>query len=304
MTTAPAADVAALRRQYVKFCDVRDFDQELVERIREIVPSVVPPAAIHRKYWEYAMLTLYLEDSGKLHDDAEVLATGAGREEVLFWLANKVGRVVATDIYGEGAFADREGDLSMLDDPAACAPFPYREERLEVRRMDARSLGFPDSSFDAVFSLSAIEHFGTVFDVARAAREVGRVLKPGGVAYLATECFVKRHPLNSRLVHTLIRLGTRGRRCGTASPVRRAVDVFTVEDLRVLVVRPSGLRLSQPYDWTMSPETWQNITYWADDGSLTTATGERWPHILLQAHGSPWTSFGLALVKDPAPAEA
>ena len=48
----------------------------------------------------------------------------------------------------------------MLTDPASHAPFPYREDRLEVVYADARELPFPDESFDVVFSLSSIEHFG------------------------------------------------------------------------------------------------------------------------------------------------
>ena len=51
--------------------------------------------------------------------------------------ANRLRRVVATDIYGSGEFAEREARASMLDDPAAHAPFPYREDHLEVRWMDA-----------------------------------------------------------------------------------------------------------------------------------------------------------------------
>ena len=85
---------------------------------------------------------------------------GAGDERILFWLANHVGEVVATDIYGEGDFAGREAGGSMLVDPAAHAPFPYREDRLSVLWMDARELAFPDASFDVVYSLSSLEHFG------------------------------------------------------------------------------------------------------------------------------------------------
>ena len=48
----------------------------------------------------------------------------------------------------------------MLTDPGTFAPYPYERERLDVRWMDARDLRFPDGSFDAVFSLSSIEHFG------------------------------------------------------------------------------------------------------------------------------------------------
>ena len=63
----------------------------------------------------------------------------------------------------------------MLDDPTRFSPYPYREDRLEVRHMDARKLEYPDESFDVVFSLSSIEHFGRPGGVVEASREIGRV---------------------------------------------------------------------------------------------------------------------------------
>jgi hypothetical protein len=121
------------------------------------------------------MLTLFFEDAGLLHEDTRILSVGAGHETVLFWLANRVAKVVATDIYGEGTFSEGEADRTMLTDAASFSPYPYRESHLEVRHMDAKQLEFPDDSFDAVFTLSSIEHFGSwgTFSVQRG---MGRVL--------------------------------------------------------------------------------------------------------------------------------
>ena len=243
------------------------------------------------------MLALFLEDAGLLEERAQVLSVGAGHEEVLFWLANKVGRVVATDMYGEGEFSDAEADATMLGDPAAFAPYPYREERLEVAKMDGRDLDFEDGSFDAVFSLSSIEHFGRPADVVRAAREIGRVLRSGGYAFVVTECFVRRHVLNSKLVQTGIRVVTLGRRCPTATLRNRMLTVFTPEELRWYIIRPSRLRLLQRLDRTMSPRSWENLIHWSGAGDLAPTTGRPFPHILLKAHGSAWTSVALPLRK-------
>jgi SAM-dependent methyltransferase len=301
-----------LRRHYVKFCDLADFDDsELRARIRDIVPGHEPRAELRRKFWEYAMLTLFLQDVGRLDDDTEVLSVGAGHEEVLFWLTNHVARVAATDIYGEGGFAEGEADASMLTNPQAFAPYEYRKERLDVRKMDARALEFADASFDVVFSLSSIEHFGAPWDVAQAAREVGRVLRPGGYAFVVTECFVGRHPMNSRLVQTGVRAATLGRRCKKATPWRRAVDVFTREELRWLIVRPSGLELMQPLDTRLSAETWGNVIRWHGEGRFEPSTGDAWPHVLLRpvgsaffvnAGGAAFTSVALALRKEQSAA--
>ena len=291
----------------MKLCDVRDFDDpELRSRISEIAPGHEPEAEVRRKFWEYAQLSLFLEEVGLLDDRSEILSVGAGHEEVLYWLANRVGRVVATDIYGEGTFSDGEADSAMLRSPGRFAPYPYREERLEAVRMDARALGYPDASFDAVFTLSSIEHFGSAADVSQAAKEMGRVLRPGGYAFVVTECFVGRHPLNSKLLQSGIRAATLGRRCSKATPRRRAVDVFTPEELRSRIVRPSGLELVQPLDLTLSPETGENLIRWQGDGKFESSTGKDWPHVLLRPEGSlgpvktggaPFTSVALALRK-------
>ena len=291
----PSAGLPRLSRHYVKLCDVRDFDDPALRaQIRDIVPGHEPPAEVRRKFWEYATLALFLDDVGLLDEETDVLSVGAGHEDVLFWLANRVGRVVATDLYGEGAFAHGEADPAMLRRPATFAPYPYREDRLEVLRMDARALEFPDGAFDIAFSLSSIEHFGSARDIEQAAREIGRVVRPGGYAFVATECFVERHVLDSPLVQTAIRVATLGRRCATATPRRRAIDVFTPEELQSRIVRPSGLELVQPLDTGLSPETWENVIRWRGGHELEPATGNEWPHVLLRPQGSAFLVRGEA----------
>ena len=264
-----------------------DFEDPAVRaRIRDIVPGHEPRAELRRKFWEYAMLTLFLEDVGQLEAETEVLSVGAGHEEVLFWLANRVGRVVATDIYGEGEFGAVEADAAMITDPGRFAPYRYPADRLDVRWMDARRLDFPDASFDVVFSLSSIEHFGGLRDVERASREIGRVLRPGGYAFIVTECFVERRLLDSPLVQTAIRIATLGRRCSGATPRRRAIDVLTHAEIESHIVGPSGLELVEPLDLRVDPRTWENVIGWRGSGRLEPASGEEWPHILLRPEGS------------------
>jgi ubiquinone/menaquinone biosynthesis C-methylase UbiE len=288
-----------LSRQYVKLCDLPDFDdQQLRRRLREIVAnSHQPGEELQRKFWEYGMLGLYLEEVGALREDAQVLAVAAGHEEPLFWLANRVGRVVATDIYGEGGFAGREAQGSMLTSPQTFAPYPYREDRLEVKSMNALELDFPDESFDVVYSLSSIEHFGAPRDIKRAAREMSRVLRPGGHLIIVTECLVQRNPLDWPLLQFAIRILTVGQRCPQATPRKRMTDTFTAREIQRYIARPTGLELAQPLDMRISPKTFANVIHWIGDGELSPATGEPWPHILLKAHGAPWTSAFLAFAK-------
>ena len=167
--------------------------------------------AMHRKPYEFTQLIFGCQRLGVLHPEASVVSIGAGHEQVLYWLANHVRRVVATDMYeglwqGERA---REGDPAVLHDPDAYAPFPYRRECLEFMKMDGRDLDFPDASFDVAYSLSSIEHFGGFEGAAQTMREMARVIKPGGVLAIATEYILSGPPAHETFqpheVHELLR---------------------------------------------------------------------------------------------------
>lgn len=288
-----------LRRQYVKLCDLRDFDDpEIRARIDDIVPGLDGSERLWRKHWEYAMLTFFLEDLGLLREDARILSVGAGHETVLFWLANRVAQVVATDIYGEGAFGEKEADRTFLGDPASFAPYPYREGHLDVRHMDATQLDFDDDSFDAVFTLSSIEHFGSWANIRRSAREMARVLRPGGAAFVATECFLGR----SVFTRSVQEAGSKI----TGGRVFGSMRIFTPDTLISEIVEPSGLQLVQPLNTRLSPETTENVNDMDSAGQLSSETGSRFPHIVVRAKRTlgpvtlrtqKWTSVGLAMVK-------
>jgi SAM-dependent methyltransferase len=145
--------------------------------------------SMHRKPYEFTQLLFGGLRLGALREDASVISVGAGHELVLYWLANHVRRVIATDMY-EGVWQDvqgREGDPDVINRPDDYAPFPYRRDHLTFMKMDGRQLAFRDHSFDIAYSLSSIEHFGGLAGAAATVREMGRVLKPGGILALATE---------------------------------------------------------------------------------------------------------------------
>ena len=293
-----------LSRQYVKLCDLADFDDpELLAMVQEIIPERDARAHIERKAWEFALLALFLREAGRLHERTEALAVGAGDERIVFWLANQVGRVVATDIYGAGGFAAREARASMLEDPREHAPFPFRADRLEVQRMDGRQLSFPDASFDVVFSVSSIEHFGGPADIAAGAREMGRVLRPGGHAVVITECFVSKAFWNSAGVDFALRVASLGRLRRRATPRRRAgVDVLTAREIERWIVEPSGLRLLQPLDRSVSAGSYDNVALLRPGLEPVPRSGSLYPHVLLRFRGSVFTSACLVLRKPGAEA--
>jgi SAM-dependent methyltransferase len=263
-----------LSRQFTKLCDIRDFeDPQVVRTIRSIIPERDAATHIERKAWEFAMCASFMEDVGALSPASSALSVGAGDERILFWLANRIRRVVATDVYGLGTFSTGEAAASMLEDPSSHAPFPYREDHLDVYRMDARKLDFPDESFDCVISISSVEHFGRGRRLRQAVREMARVLRGGGHMFIATECFVRKRPLPA------------------------GVDVLTWCQIERDIVRASGLELMQPFDSSLSSESWDNLTRTARGGKIFPRTGDYWPHVLLSFRGSVFTSVCLPLLK-------
>jgi SAM-dependent methyltransferase len=178
--------------------------------------------SMHRKPYELTQFVYGCTKLGVLTERADVVSIGAGHEIVLYWLANRVNRVVATDLY-EGYWQERrgrEGDPSVLSRPDEFAPFPYRQDRLTFMKMDGRALEFPDKSFDIAYSLSSIEHFGGMDGAAATIREMTRILKPGGILALATEYALAGPP---------------------------GEDVFQPHEIHQLVAQP-GLELVEPID--------------------------------------------------------
>ena len=169
-----------------KICDRRDWEHPAWRQALEDLGYVSDPARLHRKEWEFAQGVYGLRKLRCLSPDAVALGLGAGTEPIIFFLAGRLRRVVATDLYA-GEFSEHEADPRMLRDPEAFAPFSYHRDRLEVRRMDATAIDYAPESFDLVFSFSSFEHFGSRRAQRACLAEIHRVLRPGGVAVLTTE---------------------------------------------------------------------------------------------------------------------
>lgn len=163
-------------------------DWRIDSRFSNILGELNCGRYIHRKDWEYALCIEGLEKLGVVHPKARALAVGAGYERPLFYFANKIEMMVATDLYEN---PDNEGKPAMLTEPWSFSPIEYRREHLEVLRMGGDQLEFPDNSFDFIFCLSSIEHFGSRKTIAKSLSEMKRVLKPGGVACIITELILQ-----------------------------------------------------------------------------------------------------------------
>jgi SAM-dependent methyltransferase len=281
---------------YARICTAADFaDERFMRTARELAPTLAaaPP---HRKLWEWVTGAMFLEDAGILNTAAAILDVGAGTEAILFWLARRVRTVTAIDIYGEGEFSGGEAERDFLHEPERWAPYAYPRDRLIVSKQDARSLDFADCTFDAVVSFSSIEHMGGRNDVKKAAAEIGRVLKPGGLAFIATELRLRtgvldRVPLLA-LKRAVDRRFRRSRLPPRRPPLRPSGDVFTLDELRECIIGPSLLHLTGPL--TLDPTAVRLARQTAVRSSGASA-GEL--HLALRSRGSVFTSVSLPLRK-------
>jgi SAM-dependent methyltransferase len=224
------------------------------------------PICIHRKPWEYGLAMMGLEQLGAVTETARALAIGAGSEPPIYYYANKIAHMVATDLYDN---PDHEGSPAILENPAAFAPFPYREDRLEVLSMPGDALDFDDESFDFAFCLSSIEHFGSRETQRRSLAETARVLKPGGVYCCITELILTR---------------------GHTHP-----EYFTFEEMEDIFFGDNGFELvgGEP-DYRISKSLLDYPT------TIPSQHLSRSPHIVLEQEGMKWTSFSMFLRKTPS----
>jgi SAM-dependent methyltransferase len=149
------------------------------------------PGFIHKKDWEFAMGIIAMKKFNKLNDKCTAIGIGTAKEEVLFYLANNLKHVYATDLY-DGKEWGNLVPFDFPENPRKYAPFPYKEDALTVLRMDGTKLEFPSETFDIAFSFSSIEHFGgeNHSGALKSMKEIERILKPGGIAVIATEYII------------------------------------------------------------------------------------------------------------------
>jgi SAM-dependent methyltransferase len=173
-------------------------------------------------------------------------------------------KVHATDIYGIGDFEQTDAFSEMLVYPEKFAPFPYREEHLVVQYMDGCDLKYPDNCFDIAFSFSSIEHFGSHEASSKAVQEMARVLRPGGTAVITTEVILNNvsHP-----------------------------EFFLPDELYEFLVHPSGLKLVEDIDFTISQSLLEKPV------DLSKDCLNVFPHILCQVGKVVFTSVLMFLQK-------
>lgn len=220
---------------------------------------------IYRKGWEWAQAIYGLERLGMIRPEHSAIGVGAGRECVIFWLADRLATVVATDLYGNKEWTTSggiEADPAVMEDPQKFCPRPIRQDALQFRVMDGTNLSFyADDTFDFAWSLSSIEHFGSHERAGDAVRELARVVRQGGVVVIATEYLLLPDQANG--------------------------EYFNRDELEKHVVGASPLlELVEPIDWSLPP-----TEYLIDSVVALPGKAERTRrHVVLNNGREQWTS--------------
>ena len=124
---------------------------------------------------EFTVTTATLE--AHLPDRGCVLDIGGGPGRYTEWLADRGFRVTLADLSPE---------LLDIARSRLSARHASGGTIAQIIEADARDLSrWPDASFDAVLSLGPMYHMPNADDRARAAAELARVVRPGGVVFVA-----------------------------------------------------------------------------------------------------------------------
>ena len=297
MVSYPESTLAVPLR-HNKVCELEDFrDEGLATLIRDIFPidarrhgSDFPSGFEYRKYWEIAMAVRALREHGALHRNSVLLGVGAGTESTLYYLTGLVKMVFATDLYIQEGSWRAFAPMRMLWDPDAFAPFPYDSRRLVVQHMDGRSLNYPDSLFDGIFSAGSIEHFGGLRQVASSAYEMGRVVKPGGVVTLSTEFCVSGPSTSVEWPGLNLFSADEIQRYVTDASGLEPVDVFSAH------VSASTRATAQPLSRCVH-ELETALQAQGDRPRAGEMTWSTYPHLLLERDGYTFGSVHIALRK-------
>jgi SAM-dependent methyltransferase len=246
--------------------DARETDPLWQELLLELCPDWKTNGAIHRKHWEWGLGLYGLHKLGCITPEAQALSVGAGVEWPLYYLANRVQRVYATDLYSQDShFHDL--DPTVPGNAQRLAPFPYKHDALVFEKMDALDLRFADNTFDFVFTFSSIEHFGGHNGAALAMQEIARVLKPNGVAVISTEIIL----------------------AGPPHP-----EFFQTHEIEPCFVQSSGLELVEPLDLSIDEELIANPVDFNVPEGFTGYTG---PHTSVRCGDLTFTSIEFLLRK-------
>lgn len=277
-----------------KVVDIDDFESlELRPHLQEIhhadttrFGSMPGDIACDSLHWQCAMALRAFEQAGASAFGRLIAGIGAGTDATLFSLARRGAVVLAVDRYLDRTPTSDASPAGMLIDPSRYTDVGTPRGHVIALRSNPTQLNLPSNSLDAVFCTHCLEHLGSLEKVALAAREIGRVLKPGGVASIATE-FRLDGPLD-------------------IASFDDGVILFTAKTLDKYVVQASGLTLREPLSLDQSDRTFATrptLLDFVQRGQAVHAVEEKRalsPNLVIYHDGFLFCSVVLTLYKDVA----
>ena len=280
------AETMKLSRQYAELCDRRDFDDPELRAQRSGSVDTERLAGGWRRPSGSSGIRgcspVPSRTSARCGRTRRCWPSARPRGAAVLAREPRRKRVVATDIYGDGEVRLSRGEGGHAQRAHR------RSRRTPTGKTTSRSAGWmPVRSTYRTATSMRCSHCprsstsAAPGDIARAAAEIGRVLRPGGHALIVTECLLGHHPMDWPLLNTVIKARLRGHRCPDATPHNRQIDAFTPGELLQRIVAPSGLRLMQPLDLVgVTRERSRTCAPLHPDGRLEPATGRRYPHLV------------------------
>ena len=233
-----------------------------------------------RKFWEIGLSLLAVEEYVPALRRDIAMGIGAGTEATSFLLTRLFKRVFATDLYGIGGWRQDAPGLMLARPERFSEGLDFNRNRLIVQCMDALDLRCEDNTVDFLYSSSSIEHFGGPERIMQAAREMGRVVRPGGIISIATEY----------------------RLTGSREYLDASTMLFTEKSLFELIVKPSGcvpvdmIDLDTRIDEVVIPFS-EALEDLSQMGERLRGRWSKYPHIVIGVSDATWTSVMLVLRK-------
>jgi SAM-dependent methyltransferase len=224
-----------------------------------------PPEAIHFQPTPEAQ-DFY---NGAFDAEQALYEVNAREKARLFHIKENVEEFVATQHLsrshalevgsGEGLLQDVVEDYTGLD-ISATARAKYHKRFVQA---DARAMPFPDGEFDAVWTIWVLEH---VPNPEQALREIRRVLKPGGLLYLAPAWLCSNLASNGYPVRPYSDFGIGGKLIKASVPLQNSAAFQAMYMLPIRAARLASWKLDpQPTRLHYRPLDANYKRYWMSD---------------------------------------